>query len=381
MTDQTFILPADPKASYLAHRDAIDAAVRRVMEGGWYILGPEVSAFEHAFAGYVGTTHAVGAGSGTDALHLALRAAGIGAGDTVATVSHTAVATVAAIELAGARPLLVDIDPATFTVDPQHLADALRRPEGRRVRAVIVVHLYGHPADMPAILDIARRHDLMVIEDCAQSHGATLLGRRTGTWGHAAAFSFYPTKNLGALGDGGAIVTNDPALAERARALREYGWRDRYVSDLAGMNTRLDELQAAVLRAKLPHLDAENARRRAVATAYDAALAGSNVHAPPCRGDVEHVYHQYVVRAPERDALQAFLKQRGIGTAVHYPQPVHLQPAYRDRALAAPGGLPHTERACREILSLPMHPHLSADAAARVCDALQAWRPEPAVVD
>jgi dTDP-4-amino-4,6-dideoxygalactose transaminase len=375
------LLPADPGAGYLAHREAIDAAVRRVLESGWYILGQEVTAFEAEFARYLGVRDAVGVGSGTDALHLALRASGVGPGDGVITASHTAVATVAAIELAGAAPVLVDIDPRSFTLDPNRLEEAVaehRRRGGRaspagRLKAVIPVHLYGHPADMPAVMDIARRHDLIVIEDCAQAHGAAVGGRKVGTWGRLAAFSFYPTKNLGALGDGGAVVTNDPQSAERARLLREYGWRERYRSDVPGMNTRLDEIQAAVLRVKLQHLDRENARRREVARAYDAALSATPLELPRTRGDVEHVYHLYVVRSRRRDELRASLKADGIGTAIHYPAPVHLQPAYQGRLVPAGEGLPQTERACREILSLPMYPQMTDEQAAYVSERVVNW--------
>lgn len=264
-----FPLPADPGANYRAHRAEIDVAIHRVLDSGWFILGREVASFEQEFALYLDARFAVGVASGTDALHLALRACGIGPGDVVLTVSHTAVATVAAIELAGAVPLLVDIDPLTFNIDAERVEDTLKSidrgdgpsPRGR-VRAIIPVHLYGQPADMAAIIRVAARYGLKVIEDCAQAHGASIDGRKVGSWGNAAAFSFYPTKNLGALGDGGAIVTNDSEIADRVRLLREYGWRDRYVSSEVGMNSRLDEIQAAVLRVKLLNLDQENDRRR-----------------------------------------------------------------------------------------------------------------------
>jgi dTDP-4-amino-4,6-dideoxygalactose transaminase len=242
--------PADPGAGYAAHRTEIDEAIRKVLEGGRYILGEEVEAFEREFAAFVSAGHAIGAGSGTEALHLALRACGVERGDTVATVSHTAVATVAAIELAGAKPLLVDVDASTFTMDPDHLQQALERlsSRGQRAKALIPVHLYGLPCDMPRIMEIARIHGARVVEDCAQSHGAAIGARMTGTWGDAAAFSFYPTKNLGAFGDGGAVVTSDPQVASRAQLLRQYGWRRRYVSEVAGWNSRLDEMQASILR-------------------------------------------------------------------------------------------------------------------------------------
>lgn len=364
------ILPADPKACFLAHRAEIEAAVREVLDGGSYILGPQVAAFEVEFARFLGGGHAVGVASGTDALVLALRAAGIGPGDQVFTVSHTAVATVAAIELAGAAPVLVDIEPHTFTLDAERLDAAVRRYGRGRRHAVVAVHLYGHPADLPAILDVARRRDLMVIEDCAQAHGAALGGRRVGTLGTIAAFSFYPTKNLGALGDGGAVVTADPALAERTCRLREYGWQTRYVSEIAGMNSRLDEIQAAILRVKLRHLDDENARRRRAAEIYTARLAASGLRLPEVRSDATHVWHQYVVRATQRDALRAALHGQGVGTLVHYPVPVHAQPAYRGRLPLDPAGLAHTEAAASEVLSLPMHGHLPEHDAERVASAI-----------
>jgi dTDP-4-amino-4,6-dideoxygalactose transaminase len=372
------LLPfADPKASYLAHKEEIDAAVCRVLEGGWYILGPEVAAFEQEFSAALGVAHTVGVGSGTEALHLALRSCGVGPGDAVFTVSHTAVATVAAIELAGATPVLVDIDPRTFTMDPNHLEETRREYGGAawtglraRPKAIVPVHLYGHPAEMPAILDIARRHDLRVIEDCAQAHGAALRGRKAGTWGDVAAFSFYPTKNLGALGDGGAVVTNVPELAEQARTLREYGWRERYVSELPGMNSRLDEVQAAVLRVKLRYLEPENARRRELAQVYQKLLSATSLRLPQALGQTEHVFHLYVVRSQQRDPLKSYLQDLAISTAIHYPVPVHLQPAYQSRIVMGGSGLHETEQACREILSLPIYPQLSDEQVENVAERI-----------
>jgi dTDP-4-amino-4,6-dideoxygalactose transaminase len=358
------ILQCDPKANYLAHKAEIDAALARVLDGGRYILGPEVEAFEQEFAAYLGAGHAMGVASGTDAVEIALRACGIGPGDRVATVSHTAVATVAAIERAGAVPVLVDIDPATFTIDCNSLADAARRDWGGPLKAVVIVHLYGHPADMPAVLDIASQYGIAVIEDCAQAHGASLDGRKAGTWGDAAAFSFYPTKNLGALGDGGAVVTDNSEVAARVRSLREYGWRDRYVSDEPGVNSRLDELQAAILRVKLRYLDRENARRRELAANYHLALAHADLTLPCTRTGACHVFHQYVVRSAGRDRLRAELQEQGVGTAIHYPVPVHLQPAYRNKVQHV--GLQHTEAVAREILSLPIYPELDPDAILRM---------------
>jgi dTDP-3-amino-3,4,6-trideoxy-alpha-D-glucose transaminase len=359
------IPPIDLKRQYASIKDEVEAAVTRVLEGGWYILGEEVTAFEHEFAAYCAVAHAVGVGSGTDALHLALAACGVGSGDEVITVSHTAVATVAAIELAGARPVLVDIDPTCYTLDPDRLEAAITR----RTRAVIPVHLYGCPADLGPIMEIAQRHDLFVVEDCAQAHGAAYQGRKVGSWGHVAAFSFYPTKNLGACGDGGMVTTNDPELAERVRLLRQYGWRERYVSNVRGLNSRLDELQAAILRVKLRHLGEWNEGRRRLARLYDERLAGSGVVTPHEPEDAVHVYHLYVVRHPRRDELRASLRGQGIGSLIHYPVPVHLQPAYRDLGYQA-GDFPSTEAAAREVLSLPLYPKLREAEVTAVADAV-----------
>jgi dTDP-4-amino-4,6-dideoxygalactose transaminase len=373
----TTIPQTDPRAGYLAHRAEIDAAIQRVLAGGWYILGEEVAAFEREFAAFVGARHAIAVGNGTDALALALRALGVGLGDTVVSVSHTAVATVAAIELVGAIPLLVDIDDF-HCLDPERLAATLaqrRRSDavvGKRIKAIVPVHLYGQPAALDAILPLAREHGAALLEDCAQAHGATFAGRCVGSFGDAAAFSFYTTKNLGALGDGGAVVTNDDAVAERLRALREYGWRERYVSLSAGQNSRLDELQAAILRVKLGHLAAENARRQAIAAAYDAGLAGLPLELPRRREGCGHVFHQYVVASDERDRLRAALGERGIATNIHYPVPVHLQPAYRGRLALGAGGLGRSERAARRVFSLPMYPQLDDAAVARVIAAMRA---------
>ena len=362
----------DPRAGYLEQQTAIDAAVARVLAGGQYVLGPEVAAFEVAFAAWIGTAHAVGVGSGTDALELALRACGIGDGDLVFTVSHTAVATVAAVERAGAVPVLVDIEPNGFTMDPAALERALdgalgAAPPGRPA-AVLPVHLYGEPADMEPITRLARRRGLRVIEDCAQSHGALYRGRPTGGIGDIACFSFYPTKNLGALGDAGMTATNDPALATALREIREYGWRDRYVSARVGINTRLDPTQAAILVAKLPRLGADNASRQAIAARYDEGLAGLSLDLPSRRPECTHVFHQYVIRTrdADRDRLREHLRQAQIGTGIHYPVPVHLQPAYKGRLAEFPAGLPETTGAAARILSLPMYPQLPADAVQRV---------------
>jgi dTDP-4-amino-4,6-dideoxygalactose transaminase len=367
--------PFQPIAEYHAHRGDIEAALQRVLASGWYILGPEVENFEQEFAAELGAAQAVGVANCTDALELALRALDIGPGDEVITVSHTAVASVMAIELAGATPVLVDIDPASFTMDVNKLADTVKQRAPGRLKAIIPVHLYGHAADMAAILEIARAQGLRVIEDCAQAHGAKLHGRTVGTFGDLAAYSFYPTKNLAAIGDGGAVVTSDPSLAQRVRELRQYGWRDRYISAIPGMNSRLDELQAAILRVKLRVLKRDNARRRELAKIYAEALANSAVTPPWVRPGVEPVFHQYVVRSPRRDALALYLRPRGVPTAVHYPQPVHTQPAYLNRVAIGAGGLAESERVCQEVLSLPMHAYLKDESVKFAAQQVAGWRP------
>jgi dTDP-4-amino-4,6-dideoxygalactose transaminase len=370
---------ANPRLNYLAHNNEINTAIQSLLDSGWYVLGEQVNAFEEEFAGYLGAASAIGVGNGTDALHLALRVSGIGTGDAVITVSHTAVATVAAIELAGATPVLVDIDPQSLTMDASLVEELLsnerrnKAPSERRIKAIIPVHLYGQPADMAGIVEIAKHYNLKVIEDCAQSTGASIAGRKTGTWGDVAAFSFYPTKNLGALGDGGAVVTNNSALATKARELREYGWRNKYISESRGMNTRLDELQAAILRVKLKYLDQENARRQEIAGIYDSQLRFPELVLPSPSEGVSHVYHQYVIRTGRRDDLQNFLRSRSIGTLIHYPMPIHLQPAYQGSIDIVSSGLANTEKACREILSLPIYPELTDEEVGRVSMSISEW--------
>ena len=359
------ILAVDLKTQYASLRIEIDAAISRVLESGTFILNGEVEAFEAAFASYCGCQHAIGVGSGTEALHLALLAGGIQKDDEVITVSHTAVATVAAIELSGARPVLVDIDPGRYTMTPE-LFEAAITP---RTRAVIPVHLYGCPADLDSILEIARRKNLFIVEDCAQAHGAIYRGRRVGAWGDVAAFSFYPTKNLGAYGDGGALVTNDPALAGRISLLRQYGWQERYVSTIKGLNSRLDELQAAILRVKLGYLDAWNARRQKLAKLYSDLLLGCDIILPFQPDATEHVYHQYVIRHAQRDALKAFLSRQGIQSFIHYPLPIHLQPAYKNLNYVQ-GDLPVSEMAAKQVLSLPLYPEMSEDSVEMVSRAV-----------
>lgn len=361
----------NPQASYEAQRDEIDAAVARVLAGGRYILGPEVDRFEAEFAAFVGARYAVGAASGTDALVLGLRALGVGPGDGVVTVSHTAAATVAAIELVGAVPVLVDVDEKSFTMGPAGLAAVLTRPP-LPIKAVVPVHLYGHPADMAAIATLAARHGAKVLEDASQAHGAMIDGRQVGRFGDAAAFSLYPTKNLGAFGDAGVLTTEDDAVAASLRSLRQYGWTTPQVAERPGMNSRLDELQAAILRVKLARLAADNDRRRAIAHIYDAGLEGLPLQTPAERAGAFHVYHQYVVRTDVRDRLRARLLERNISSGVHYPMPVHLQPAYQGRLAIGPLGLATTESLASRILSLPMFPQLDLDAASRVVDAIRA---------
>ncbi len=344
--------------------DEINVAVQRAVGSGWYILGPEVEAFEAEFAAYHGAAHAIGVANGTDAIELALLAAGIGTGDEVITVAHTAMPTVTAIEATGAKPVFADIDPATFTIDPKAVEAAITP----RTKAIIPVHLYGQPADLKPLVAIAEAHHLFLLEDCAQGHGGRYNGQIVGTFGHAASFSFYPTKNLGAYGDGGAIITNDSALAERLKRLRFYGQSSRYTYVERGTNSRLDELQAAILRVKLKYLDAHNQQRRDLAAIYNAQLSGVTI--PYVLPNVAHVYHLYVVRHPARDALMEDLKARGVGTLIHYPVPIHRQQSHLDLGYAE-GSLPHTEQAAREIVSLPLYIGLTPAQAQAVAEAVK----------
>jgi dTDP-3-amino-3,4,6-trideoxy-alpha-D-glucose transaminase len=330
---------------------AVRLAVERVIARGWFVLGPEVDAFETEFASAMGAAHAVGVGNGTDAIALILRALDIGPGDEVITTPVSAAYTALAVMMAGARPVFADIDPSRLTIDPEHVAQAI----GPRTRAILPVHLYGQPADMTALEHLAARHGLALIEDCCQAHLATAAGRPVGTIGVAGAFSFYPTKNLGALGDGGAVVTNDRALAERIRRLRNGGQIDRYRHDEVGVNSRLDEMQAAILRARLPRLASWTARRRGLAARYRAGLAGGPVNVP-AEHDPGHVYHLFPVRVSGRAELQARLSADGIETLVHYPVPIPRQPAM---AGLNPRECPEAARACDEVLSLPLHPGLT----------------------
>lgn len=359
----------DLAAPYRELRAEIDAAVARVLERGWYLLGEELEAFEREWAAYCGVADAIGVANGLDALRLVLRALEIGPGDEVIVPCHTYIASWLAITDVGARPVPVEPDPRTYCIDPARIEAAI----GPRTRAIMPVHLYGQPADMDPILEIAARHDLRVVEDAAQAHGARYKGARVGGFGDAAAWSFYPGKNLGALGDAGAVTTNRADVAERVRMLRNYGSRVKYSHETKGLNSRLDELQAAVLRVKLNRLEEWNARRSAIAGAYGAALADTGLVLPSAAPGADPVWHVYVVRSERRDALQRHLTDLGIGTIVHYPVPPHLQPAYSDLGLPA-GSFPITERLHLEVLSLPMGPHLAPDQVGAVVDAVRGFR-------
>ena len=355
----------DLKAQYAPIRDEIRAAIDEVLDNQQYVLGPAVAAFEQAFAASQGTDYAVAVNTGTSALHLALLAAGVGAGDEVITTPATFVATVAAIRYAGARPVFVDVDPVTYTIDVTQIEAAITE----RTRAIVPVHLYGQMADMTPIMALARRHGLTVIEDACQAHGATDMERPAGSIGVMGCFSFYPGKNLGAYGEGGAVVTNDPSLARTLRMLRDWGAEQRYQHVLKGYNYRMDGVQGAVLGVKLRHLPAWTERRRAHAALYDRLLAGVDVGLPVARPDGRHVYHIYAVRVAERAAVQEALTGRGIQTGIHYPTPVHLLPAHADLGYGE-GDFPQAEQLAREELSLPMYPELTEAQIVAVSDAL-----------
>jgi dTDP-4-amino-4,6-dideoxygalactose transaminase len=346
---------------------AVRAAMDRVIARGWFVLGPEVEAFEHEFAAASGARHAIGVGTGTDAIALILRGLAIGYGDEVITTPLSAAYSALAIMMSGARPVFVDIEPRRLTIDPARIEAAI----GPATRAIMPVHLYGQAADMDAIERIAARHNLAIVEDCCQAHLATANGRPVGTIGVAGAFSFYPTKNLGALGDGGAIVTNDAALAARLRRLRNGGQTDRYHHVEFGINSRLDELQAAVLRERLTRLPAWTLKRRALAMRYRERLASAPIHVPP-EGDAGHVYHLFVVRSPgdTRTTLQQHLRDRGIETLIHYPVAITRQPAI---ASAVPGHCPVADRACDEVVSLPLHPALAESDIDYISAAVHAY--------
>jgi dTDP-4-amino-4,6-dideoxygalactose transaminase len=360
---------ASPLAQYRAHQAPIQSAIDRVLNSGTYILGAEVEAFESAFADYCGGGHGIGVASGTDALIVALRALGVGPGDEVITVAHTAVATVAAVLAVGATPVLVDVEEVYHTLDPA----ALQAAATPYSKAVITVHLYGQAAELDPILRFTRDRDLALIEDCAQACGGGYRGRRLGTIADVGCFSFYPTKNLGAIGDGGIVFTREPKIAERVRRLRQYGWDNGRQTREPGLNSRLDPLQAAILRAKLPHLDEDNARRAAIARLYERGLHGLPIAIPKERAGAQHVFHLYVIKCPLRDALMAHLTKHHIGCTIHYPIPVHRQHGYAERVIAPSGGLPVTEHVCQQILSLPLYPELSDADVERVIAAVRGF--------
>ena len=354
----------DLKAPHVELQDALDTTYRRVMDSGWYLLGREVEAFESEFAAYCGVKHCIGVGNGLDALHLILRAMDIGAGDEVIVPSNTYIATWLAVSYAGATPVPVEPDEATFNIDPERIEAAITP----RTKAILAVHLYGQPADMDPINAVARKHGLRVIEDAAQAHGARYKGRRTGSLGDAAGFSFYPGKNLGAIGDGGAVVTNDDAIAARVRVLRNYGSQVKYYNEIKGYNSRLDELQAAFLRVKLACLDEWNARRAVIADVYRGTLAAVGLRLPHVPEWAEPAWHLFVVRVAERSRLTDNLDRQGIGWLIHYPLPPHLQEAYRELDLPV-GAFPIAEQMAQEVVSLPMGPHLTPTQASAVAVA------------
>jgi dTDP-4-amino-4,6-dideoxygalactose transaminase len=356
----------DLPATYIELQKEIDEAIERVLRSGAFILGKDVEAFEQEFASYLGVKHCIGVGNGLDALHLSLCALGAGAGDEVLVPSNTYIATWLAISYTGATPVPIEPDPCTYSMDPDRIEAAITP----RTKGIVPVHLYGQSADMDPILEIARRRGLWVLEDAAQAHGARYKGVRVGGLGDAAGWSFYPGKNLGAFGDGGAITTNSDEIADRVRVLRNYGSRVKYFNEVKGFNSRLDSIQAAVLRVKLPHLDEWNARRRAIAERYAASLRGTDMVLPTQSTWAEHVFHVFVVRCQHREALQEHLKARGISTLIHYPVPPHLQDAYRDLGFRE-GSLPLTEALHREVSSLPIGPHLGPEAVEAVIQGVR----------
>ncbi|MBN1283786.1 MAG: DegT/DnrJ/EryC1/StrS family aminotransferase [Anaerolineae bacterium] len=356
----------DLKAQRATIKDELDAAIENVIANTAFILGPDVAKFEEAFAAFCGTKYAVGLDSGTSALELALRAFDIGPGDEVITAANTYIATALAISYVGATPVLVDIHPETYNINVDLIEDAITE----RTKAIMPVHLYGQPADMDPILAIADKHGLIVIEDSAQAHGARYKGKRAGSIGHAAGFSFYPAKNLGAYGDGGAVTTNDPTVADKLRMLRDYGQTKKYHHQIQGFNRRLDTLQAAILRVKLQYLDEWNAARRAHAQRYHELLADVEAHLPVVPDFAEPVWHLYVVRVEDRDGMRAHLAENGVGTGIHYPIPIHLQPAYAELGLKE-GAFPVTEEYAKQLLSLPMYPEISPELIEHVYSVMK----------
>lgn len=346
----------DLTAQYHSIKKEIDAAVFSTLESGHFILGPQVVKFEESAASYLGVKHAIGLASGTDALVIALRALNIGDGDEVIIPAYTFFATAGTVMSVGAKPVIVDIDPQSYQIDVSRIEAAITP----KTKAVIPVHLYGHPSEMNPILEIARKYNLKVIEDNAQAFGAEYLGKKTGALGEVGCLSFFPTKNLGAYGDGGMVVTNDEALAEQMRMLRAHGWKKKYYSETVGYNSRLDAMQAAILQAKFPHLDEWNEKRRELSKRYNERLAPLGIITPVEREWAKHVYHLYIVRSPKRDELQAFLKQKGIASEVYYPLPPHLAVPCRKFGYKE-GDFPHAEKAAKETLALPLYPELTLE--------------------
>lgn len=359
------IPPIDLKRQYASIKDEIDAAMRRVIDSGWFVGGPETAAFEREFADYCGMQYCVGVGSGSAALNLALRALGVGPGDDVVTVSFTLSATLDAIVDLGARPVLVDVSPQTYTLDPNLLATAITP----RTKAVLPVHIYGHPVDVDPILELAARYGLPVVLDACEAHGALYKGRQVASMGTVSCFSFYPTKNLNAYGDAGGIVTNNLALAERVRMLKQHGWDRRFHSAESALNSRMDELHAAVLRTKLTHLDAWNQRRAAIASRFDRALAGTGITAAPKADWAQPSYYLYVIATEHRDEARAAFKEAGVSSDVYWPEPPHLQPAFLPLGYA--GKLPVTEELCGKVVSIPLFPEMTDAEVEQVCGVLQ----------
>jgi dTDP-4-amino-4,6-dideoxygalactose transaminase len=362
---KVFIPVSNPKARFINRKKEFLKAVEDVIEKGMYILGDEVSSFEKEFAEYIGVKYCIGVANGTDALAIALKALGVKVGDEVITVSHSAVATVAAIEMAGAVPVFADIEPDTRCIDPEKIIKLI----SPKTKAIIPVHIYGQPARIKEIIAIAHSNGLKVLEDCAQAHGARVDNKKVGSFGDAAAFSFYPTKNLGAIGDGGAVVTDSFEVFENVLALRQYGWHQRYISDFPGVNSRLDELQAAFLRIKLKELDRDNSRRNEIAIKYSSSIKNLNLEAPVNIPNTYHVYHLYVIESGKRNELAKFLAENNIGTALHYPAPIHKQPAYLGR-IKGESELNITEKLYQNILTLPMFPELNDEEVDSVTSAI-----------
>lgn len=349
----------------------IASAINRVLLSGKYVLGEEGVAFENEFSAYIGTKYAVGVNSGTDAIKIALRALSVEQGDEVITSTNTAVPTVSAIRELGARPVFADID-EFFTLDPKKIEACLTK----KTKAIVVVHLYGQSANIANIKKIAKKHNIALVEDCAQATGASFGGRKVGTFGDASCFSFYPTKNLGACGDGGMILTDNKALAEQARSLRMYGMKKTYYAEEEGFNSRLDEMQAGILRAKLPHLDAWNTKRKAIADFYNANIKNDLLKLPRIRNKTDHVFHLYVIRTKERETLKKYLQENGIGYGVHYEHPIHIQEPYRKYA-PKNGELKESEQSAKEILSLPIFPELTQSEMAYIVKVLNNFRTKP----